>query len=267
MDEQTVRSLNAINRTFYTAHAVEFDQSRSSPWPGWTRLLPHVQRLLDAPARLALRVLDLGCGNGRFGAFLADRLPAGAIHYCGIDASRPLIERARERALPFASVELRELDFVEDESSVPNGPFSLIALFGILHHVPSRARRRTLLQQLGARLAPGGLVALTTWQFEAFTRFQERLVPWWEYNRTATEPIETSQLEPGDHLLPWGEGNAVLRYCHFTSEADARRLLEGLSFEIIDEYAADGRDGILNRYFICRFSDTQVAPKQGAMPA
>jgi len=267
MDEQTVRSLNAINRTFYSAHAAEFDRSRSTPWPGWTRLLPHLRRLLAARVPAALRVLDLGCGNGRFGAFLADHLPAVAIHYCGIDASPQLLARARERALTCASVELREADLVEDASGLPDGPFSLIGLFGILHHVPGQSRRQALLQRLAARLASGGIIALTTWQFEAFARFRDRLVPWCEYNRRATDPIQTSQLEPGDHLLPWGEGGSAHRYCHFTSETDTRALLESLSFEIIDQYAADGRDGILNRYFICRFSNTQVAPKEGAMPA
>jgi SAM-dependent methyltransferase len=266
MDEQTIRSLNAINRNFYSTHAAEFDQSRSAPWPGWTRLLPHVQRLRGLPAHAALRVLDLGCGNGRFGAFLADRLPAGEIHYCGIDSSPTLISRARERALPFASVEFGQADFVEAESNLPDGPFSLIGLFGILHHVPGRAQRRALLRWLGKRLAPGGILALTSWQFEAFARFQSRLTPWWEYNRTAANPIETAQLEPGDHLLPWGDGDSTHRYCHFTSESETHALLEGLSFEIIDSYAADGREGNLNRYFICHFSNTQVGPKESGMP-
>jgi SAM-dependent methyltransferase len=270
MDEQTVRSLNAINRTFYSANAAEFDQSRSTPWPGWTRLLPRIRLIRGEAATAALRVLDVGCGNARFGAFLADRLPAsrlppGEIHYCGIDSSPQLISRASERALPFTDVEFRRMDFVETGSDLPKGPFSLIGLFGILHHVPSHDRRRNLLRRLGERLAPGGILALTTWQFEAFARFQNRLTPWREYNRTAADPIDTAQLEPGDHLLPWGDGGLAHRYCHFTSEGNTRKLLEDLSFEVIESYAADGREENLNRYFICHFSNTQVEPKKGGM--
>jgi len=261
MDEQTVRSLNAINRSFYSESAAEFDRSRSAPWPGWTRLLPRI-RQLRAEGSAPLRVLDVGCGNGRFGAFLADHLPAHAIHYCGIDASPQLIARARERILSIAGVELRQTDLVESEGEIPEGPFSLVALFGFLHHLPGRERRRALLQQLGERLAEGGLLALTTWQFQALARFRERLVPWREYNRSAALPIDTSQLEPGDHLLPWGDGASAYRYCHFTSEAEMRELLEGLSFEIVESYASDGREGDLNRYFICHFSNAQVGPKK-----
>jgi len=270
MDEQTVRSLNAINRTFYSANAAEFDQSRSSPWPGWAQLLPRIRQIREEEAAAALRVLDVGCGNARFGAFLADRLPAdqlppGGIHYCGIDSSTSLISRARQRALPFAGVEFHQTDFVETESDLPKGPFSLIGLFGVLHHVPGHDQRRDLLRRLGERLTPGGILALTTWQFEAFARFQYRLTPWQEYNRTATDPIDTAQLEPGDHLLPWGDGGSAHRYCHFTSEDDTRKLLEDLSFDVIESYAADGRGGNLNRYFICHFSNTQVEPKKGEM--
>ncbi len=265
MDEQTLRSLNAINRIFYSANAAEFDQSRSAPWPGWVRLLPHIQKIRGEAAAATFRLLDVGCGNARFGAFLADRLPPGEIHYCGIDSSPLLISRARERALPFAGVEFRQTDLVEAGNDFPKGPFSLIGLFGILHHVPGHTHRRDLLQRLGERLAPGGVLALTTWQFEAFTRFQNRLIPWREYNRTAADPIDTAQLEPGDHLLPWGDGGSAHRYCHFTSEDDTRKLLEELSFEVIESYAADGREGNLNRYFICHFSNTQVEPKQGEM--
>jgi len=263
MDEQTTRSLNAINRLFYSAKAAEFDQSRSTPWPGWLQLLPSIRGLAKASRGAGLRVLDVGCGNARFGAFLADRLGAGEVHYCGIDSSAPLIARARARALPFAGAEFHQLDLVETADELPKGPFSLIALFGILHHVPGHDRRRELLRGLGERLARGGILALATWQFEAFARFRSRLTPWCEYNRTAADPIDTAQLEPGDHLLPWGDAGSAHRYCHFASEGETRELLEGLSFEIRASYAADGREGNLNRYFICRFSDAQLKPKKG----
>ncbi len=68
MNEQTARSLNAINRTFYSANAAEFDQSRSEPWPGWARLLPRIRQIRGEAVAAALRGLDVGCGNARFGA-------------------------------------------------------------------------------------------------------------------------------------------------------------------------------------------------------
>ena len=261
MDDRTVRALNAINQSFYRYTADEFDASRSDPWPGWERLVSVLEQhgLLEG-----LRVLDVGCGNGRFAAFLADRLGSGAndIRYDGIDSSEPLLARARELALPFASVELHRGDVVTDPECLPASRFSLVVLFGVLHHVPGAAVRRQLLQTLAKRLAPGGLLALTSWQFETFARFRDKLVPFEDYNRTATEPIDISQLERGDHLLPWGDTGRPVRYCHFTDESDTEELLNHAGFETVASYASDGRNGSLNRYLICRFSNTQKEPKE-----
>ena len=160
----------------------------------------------------------------------------------------------------FRSVEFRQTDFVESGSDLPDGPFSLIGLFGVLHHVPGHDQRRALLRRLGEHLAPGGILALTTWQFEAFARFQSRLTPWHEYNSTAADPIDTAQLEPGAHPLPRGAGGSAHRYCPFTSEGDTRKLLEDLSFEVIESHAAAGRGPNPNRSFICHLSNTQGDP-------
>jgi SAM-dependent methyltransferase len=201
-------------------------------------------------------VLDVGCGNGRFAAFLARR--GARFGYLGIDASPPLLERARARRLPVGSASYRCADFVETPPGdcIPPRGFSLVVLCGVLHHVPGREQRLRLLRALAARLRPGGLLALTSWQFEAVQRFSKRLLAWEDFNRSARDPIDLSQLEPGDHLLPWGEPGAesgrALRYCHFTNDTEMRELLAEASLECVDVFSADGREGNLNRYFLVR---------------
>ena len=66
MDESTRRTLEAINRRFYADRAHDFDSSRTRAWQGWSRAL------FGLP-RSGLRVLDLGCGNGRLLAHLVDQ--------------------------------------------------------------------------------------------------------------------------------------------------------------------------------------------------
>jgi SAM-dependent methyltransferase len=65
MKDETLRALNTINRVFYRDSAPSFDATRDAPWPGWQPLLPLLQGLEGDPAR----ILDLGCGNGRFPIF------------------------------------------------------------------------------------------------------------------------------------------------------------------------------------------------------
>jgi SAM-dependent methyltransferase len=256
MDEKTVRTLNAINRSFYRDAAAEFSATRRDPWPGWERLLPLIEEHLSGRD---LRVLDVGCGNGRFAAFLARALPAtcASLRYCGIDTSAPLLSEVRARCLPFAEVETRLADVVETpiEELLAARRFSLIAVFGVLHHVASEVRRRRLLRSLAGRLEPGGLLALAIWRFEAFERFRGKSRSWEEFNATAAETVDLTQLEAGDRLLPWGEDGSRVRYCHFADEEETARLVQAASLRIAATYAADGREENLNRYFVLRMGE------------
>src|SRR5215212_9415269 len=98
MDAETVERLNAMNREFYRTVADEFDTTRGKAWPGWLRPLP----ALGQPP--ALSVLDVGCGNGRFGVFLPQNLPHTTIHYHGIDNNAALIDHARTALASFPNV-------------------------------------------------------------------------------------------------------------------------------------------------------------------
>ncbi len=253
MNETTVHALNAINLAFYRERAGEFSATREFPWPGWQRLARHIPAP-DAIGDRALRVLDVGCGNGRFAGFLCEALAArGArFYYCGLDASRPLLARARRRPLPGGVARFVELDFVEDPGQLPSGPFDLVALLGVLHSVPGAERRRALVQAAAGRLAPGGVLALTCWRFAELERFRRRLVSWESYNREAAQPIDAAQLEPGDHLMPWGRSPRLVRYCHATGADELDALVGGLGLERLETYLADGRSGDLNRYAVFR---------------
>jgi SAM-dependent methyltransferase len=260
MDDRTVRALNAINQRFYRENAAAFDATRAQPWPGWDRVLPHA-------AADDARVLDVGCGNGRFGAYLSERWTSATqcVEYTGIDSCPNLLERARARELGFRRVRFVEADLMESDAAGldPADQYSLIALFGVLHHVPGSEQRRQLLRRLAERLQPGGILALTTWRFAEFARFRDKIVPWSDYNRTAEQPLDLEQLEPGDSLLPWRHAPHVQRYCNFSAESETRALLADVGLQIVDSYREDGRGDALNCYFICRFSDAQPAPKEG----
>ena len=250
LDERTVRALAEINRAFYRDASAEFGATREAPWAGWERLLPRIEALRAADD---FTVLDVGCGNGRFAAFLDAR--GAACRYLGVDASAPLIEDARARRLACVDARFETRDFLPpaDLAALPPGPFGLITLFGVLHHVPGAAQRRALLARLGTALRPGGLLALTAWQFAAFRRFRARVQPWDEYNRGAAEPVDEGQLDRGDHLLRWGDGDPPrVRYCHFADDSELDGLLEALPLTCEDRYAADGRGGKLNRYLVLR---------------
>ncbi|MET0386013.1 MAG: methyltransferase domain-containing protein [Polyangiales bacterium] len=241
MDRTTQLALNALNRQFYAAIAPEWSASRKHPWPGFERVLAH------APTSEPLRVLDVGCGDGRFGDYLAARRKA--LVYVGCDASEALLAHARARALG-GQVRFELRDVLHDP--LPSGPFELVCLLGVLHHVPGFDQRAALLRSLASEVTPGGLLALTVWRLPDDPRFPSRVVPFADYNRAASDPIALDQLEPGDTLLRWGGGGAPPRYCHFPDDAELTALLAATPLRISERFRADGRGDQLNEYILLR---------------
>ena len=246
MNDATARALNAINRAFYRERAADFSATREGPWPGW-RLLWQELALRGVPD--PLRVLDVGCGNGRWGRFLAERAPG--LRYTGLDASPELLELAARTGSLGRDPEFLRVDLVEDDLAGALGDrrFDWIACFGVLHHLPGRERRRALLAELLARLAPGGRLCLTCWRLSQFERARRRILPWEEWNQSREPRIDPGRLEPGDHLLPWDLGQGH-RYVHFAHEGETAELLAELPCRVLECFTADGRSGDANRYFV-----------------
>jgi SAM-dependent methyltransferase len=239
--------LARIDREFYRHHADEFDRTRGAPWSGWQPVAEWARR---QTATSPLSILDLGCGNGRFGAFLADRMTA-PFEQLGVDASLPLLSRAR-RAAKGAGRRARwlALDLWAGAGlDAVNRRFDLIVAFGLLHHVPGRVRRAQLMVQAASLLAPGGRLAVSCWQFAADPRFARRLCDPRRYVRERGEPVDG--IEPDDHLLRWGaldQPDGPLRYCHHTSDREADELAASTGVPLVERYHADGRTGQLNLY-------------------
>ena len=265
MDPDTSAALQRINRRFYERQAEAFSATREKPWPAWQRVAELCE---EGHGEGGLSVLDLGCGNGRLGRFLQNRW-GERLAYLGLDASEPMIEIARARVgrgrFLLCDLVREGLPPLESE-----GPFDLVAAFGLMHHLPGFANRASLLRAATARLASGGLLAVSFWQFGAVPRFRRRVLPWEAYNRTAPTPIDPRGLEEGDVLLSWGETATAegttppVRYCHWAPPEEVDRLLGGLALDPVASFRADGKAGDLNLYRLLRRSEEGWSISAGA---
>ncbi len=177
------------------------------------------------------------------------------MRYRGLDESAAMLNLAYRRMSRIESIDLdlRQCDVAEcDSAALTDGQsFDLAAAFGLLHHVPGFDRRLRLLRRLSAALTPEGTLLISLWQFGDRQRFRRRIIDWTEHNRSAEEPIDQSDLEEGDYLLAWGEGELTSRrYCHFASEEEAQRLVQDSGLRVLDRYRSDGRSNDLNLYFV-----------------
>src|SRR5262249_59171567 len=81
------------------------------------------------------RVLDVGCGDGKITAEIAERLPSGSV--VGVDPSAAMIEFAREHFV----VDHGNLAFVVGDATRLSyrDAFDLVVSFNALHWIPDQA--------------------------------------------------------------------------------------------------------------------------------
>lgn len=266
MDLQTQRKLGELNRDFYERNAASFEAKRERPWPGWTRIVDHLEhRATSGP----LRVLDVGCGNARFGEFLAGKWNRG-LDYVGIDNCAALLRSARAKfastdtALCNTHAQFITADLMAGPPSdifVRSGQpeFDLCSAFGLLHHIPGSEQRRALVEAIALATRPGGLLALSFWQFDAHERFRRKF----REDRASCRPagLCATDFGDGDHLIAWGEEGAV-RYCHAARPgeiADHVADLRQLGFAVAADFESDGTERTLNRYVLFERNESTAA--------
>ena len=89
------------------------------------------------------RVLDFGCGSGRYAIPLAVQTPASLVAYDPCTTALSLLRQRAERAGAAARIQTMSGSLEElRRESMPAGPFDLaLILFGVLGHIRHRSER------------------------------------------------------------------------------------------------------------------------------
>lgn len=231
MDAEVVSRLRALNRAFYEKLAAPFAQTRSRPQPGFSLLLHYLPR--PCP-----RLLDVGCGEGRFGRFLQER--AAVEEYVGVDFSPRLLARAQEMVEgTFLARDLTAPDCLEGV-----GDFTAQACLAVLQHIPGRENRMRLLREMAGHLLPAGRIFLSTWQFLDSERQRRKIAPW------GAADLSPEQVEANDYLLTWQRSGFGLRYVCFVDAGETAALAGEAGLVVAEQFRSDGREGDLNLYSI-----------------
>lgn len=241
MNTQVQEHLLTLNRQFYAAVGQEFDRTRHSLPTGMVDLARHLRQ--PQP----LRLLDAGCGNGRFAWALAQAGASAA--YLGIDADDYLrtLAAAQAQDLPGVTANFRAVDLAAPgwpAQVADAGPFDVIVCLAVLHHFPGRDLRQRIVRDLAGLLAPQGRLALSTWQFAHVERFVGKQADWSQVGLTLAD------VDPGDALLPWDQGVHALRYVHQLDLTAIEELAAGAQLRVATSFRADGKEGNLNLYTV-----------------
>lgn len=107
------------------------------------------------------RVLDIGCGVGRWGWFLAERCPQA--QYLGLDFSASLIGKAQQeaelRGAARLSFQVMSATDIRDDELVVPGPFDLLIISGLLIYL-NDSDCVEVLRDAARFCTPGGAIYL-----------------------------------------------------------------------------------------------------------
>ena len=240
MKNETIRKLITLNSRFYSENSDSFSATRQNFWPGWKKSLEVIKPLLIQNPK----ILDLGCGNGRYYKFLIENL--SEFKYTGVDFSEELIKLAKE------SLVHKVHEFIPDEIDkfIENtkSKYDLISIIATLHHIPSAKKREQLLAEASSKLKAGGILLITLWNFKEEKSLQRLIVP------QAETEFKSSEFEVGDYLLSWDGTMKARRYCHYFSQIEKTKLISSTTLNVKAIFDTDGRNNRLNTYIVLQKS-------------
>jgi tRNA (uracil-5-)-methyltransferase TRM9 len=217
----------------YTTHAEEFSKTRSSPWNGWKVLLNGYQSAFSQKPR----ILDLGCGNGRFAKFLVQNQIS--FEYVGVDSSVPLLKIAQTN-LPYNDFKFIQVDL--NSTSWPDHiqeDFDIIVAFGFMHHLETLKIRKFFFEKNFELLKIEGKFFAAFWQFAKLERYKNKI---YQANKYPDE-----KYNQNDFLMDFGASRNS-RFCHYYSEEEMQEIESSVNFQIIETFFNDGRDNNENLY-------------------
>ena len=241
MDNETIRALAELNNRFYRENHESFSQSRHASWPGWERVCTYMPK-----GENACRVLDVASGNLRFERHLTETFPSAEFTFTCIDAC---VEFDHDvEGVRFVNRDVIGSLLGDDFGVAGDGGYDAAVSFGFMHHIPSAELRKLFARRLVSMVKPGGIVALSFWQFMNEPKLAQQAV-------RITEEFQRAHalaLEPDDYLLGWNGKQGAYRYCHHFTSAEVDNIALQVSdiCEVVDRFSADGRTGALNGYLV-----------------
>jgi len=221
---------------FYDDIAHRFSQTRKNWWRG----LGFFQKYIEDGDK----VLDFGCGNGRFLEFVyGENLK---IKYLGVDVSKELLAIAKNRYKEEKFGPIEE----EGKMNFKAGQFDKIVSVAVFHHfTPSMAK--SSLKEFRRILKKDGIVIITAWHLWNYKRVVYLIKSFWKnllqlnFYKVAKLPFSFSEKKKGQKTF-W-------RTCYWWSKRELERVARKSGLEILESgYSRDNRNNKRNIYLVLR---------------
>lgn len=222
MNEKTAKFLLKKVIKDYSNISDSFDKTRKHSWKEFETFLKYI--------KTGQRIVDLGCGNGRFYEFINKHKK---IKYIGIDNATPLLKKAK-KSFP-------EITFIKgDLLKIPieNKKIDVALSIASFHHIPSKKLKDKAINEICRILKNKGILIITAWNL--FQPKYEKYI-WQAYLKHI---LSFGKYDSRDTFIPW-EKSGVKRYYYAFKFEELKKLLEK-KFEILEKHKGN------NFVFICR---------------
>lgn len=128
------------------------------------------------------RIIDIGCGSGRFLEFFVKNLWKFPEKYLGVDNSKEIISEAK-RVFPDADFVVAEMQEIDENFLVQNNSqkFDAIVLLASFHHLQIENERNLVLENLYKILAENGKIYMTNWNLRNQEKYKKSEKSPWEF--------------------------------------------------------------------------------------
>lgn len=255
MNQITEQKIIQLNKSFYDNISKHWNHNPSYYWQGWYKLLPYLQKKIGLTG--SIKILDLGCGNGRFLSFLHFHFPDIQVDYTGVDNS----DFSKIDISLYNSIKVKFInqDLLQKDWNL-NDKYDIVVAFGIIHHIPGERLLYTFFDNLASSLADNGLIIFTTWQYMRLERLRKRvLIGEKKLQLTKELCIDEKELRPGDNFLDWTMGDYGVRFSHYFEEREVCEIIDSYRLNLLDNYLDDDREQNRNQYFIVKKPTSRIS--------
>ena len=218
-------------RKDYNLIGDKFSKTRNKPWRDFEFLFN------DLPE--GVKVLDLGCGNGRFFEIFKKK----KVDYTGLDKSEKLILKAKDK-YPEGDFEIGD----GLNTPFPDNSFDYVFSIAVLHHMPSEEMRIAFLKEIKRLLKKDGRARITVWnkidgdKSIYFKNLKEKIF---------------GKIGFRDAFIPWknDKGEVVTkRYYHFFTEEELKRVAKKAGLKV-EKILTKGKGVSSNIFLFARNED------------
>jgi len=210
MNKDKAQKIITATKDIYDQIAEKYSSVRNEPWSEMDFLFGKFLKSGD-------KVLDLGCGNGRF----YDSFMKNSVFYTGGDNSENLISIAKKNHSDgdFCLASALNLPFNDEE-------FDAVYGIAILHHIPSDEMRKLFMEEAIRVLKKDSYLILTVWDLKEKQEQEEKKKTFNIFD------LFGQRIDKSDVFIPW-YGARDCYFHAFTMEA-FKRLVEDSGLRIVE---------------------------------